>query len=60
MFIRSFRVQIVETTAEDVSPWEPIQEDRPSSTRMRAAEPVSEFDDLRRWREGAVRSRRVG
>jgi len=62
MLIRFFRVQIVETTdttGEAAGPWEPLEDERPSSSRLRKAEPAPEFTELRAWTENAKRARRA-
>jgi hypothetical protein len=51
---RAVRILVVECEGEELS-----TDDRPSSTRIKAAPVATEFDDLRRWREGAVRARRT-
>jgi hypothetical protein len=54
---RAVRILVVECEGREL----PQTDDRPSSIRLRKAEPVAtEFDDLRRWRESAVRARKVG
>lgn len=53
---RAIRILVVECEGEEL----PLADDRPSLSRLRKAAPapVTEFDDLRRWRESAVRARR--
>jgi hypothetical protein len=51
MLVRIFhlRVECVEATGEAVEPWNPIEDERPSSSRLRRAEPTEAMKSLADW-----------